>query len=96
VFEEGPDFFARKRASEPLHIVFYEHLHGRAVDRTGALNRHVHAAGNRHVRAKKNLFSHFERSEAESRNLSMLPLRKAPKHVSIPPQRETALDMTSS
>src|SRR4029077_2296679 len=51
---EAGDFIASKRASEPLHIVFHEHLHCSAVDRTRALNRHLDTTGNRHVRAKKN------------------------------------------
>ena len=48
------DFVASERASEPLHVVFHEHLHGSAVDRTRALDRHVDATGDRHVRAKEN------------------------------------------
>src|SRR4030095_10347588 len=50
---EKRDFIASKRTSEPLHVVFHEHLHGGAVDRTGTLYGHVDATGNRHVRAKK-------------------------------------------
>jgi phosphoribulokinase len=50
---EAGDFIASERASEPLHVVFHEHLHCSAVDRTRALNRHVDTTGNRHVRAKE-------------------------------------------
>ena len=59
MFAEGPDFFAGKRACEPLHVVFYEDLNGCAVDRASALNRRVDATGNRHVRAKKDWMSRF-------------------------------------
>src|ERR1041384_591951 len=54
---EKRDFIASKRRSEPLHVVFHKHLHGRAVDRTGTLDRHAGATGNRHVRTEKNRMS---------------------------------------
>jgi hypothetical protein len=54
MFEECPGFFAGQGSSEPLHIVFHEHLHGRAPNRASALNRHVDATSNRHVRPEKN------------------------------------------
>ena len=54
MLDKKRDFTGSKRTSEPLHIVFHEHLHGSAVDRTRTLDRHVDATGNRHVRAKKN------------------------------------------
>src|SRR4029453_1582632 len=54
MFEECPSFFAGKGPREPLHVVFHEHLNGRAPDRAGPLNRHVHTTRNRHVRAKRN------------------------------------------
>src|SRR4029450_594021 len=53
MFAEARDLIASKRASEPLHVVFHEHLHCSAVDRTRALNRHVDTTGNRHMRAEK-------------------------------------------
>ena len=55
-----------------IHVVFDENLHRGAMDRTGPLDRHVRAAGNRHVGAKQNFFCHFERSEAKSRNLLLI------------------------
>jgi hypothetical protein len=61
----------RERPREPLHIVLYEDLHGGAVDRAGAVDGHVDAASNGHVRAEKH-FCHFEHSEAKSRNLLLL------------------------
>src|ERR1044071_6275252 len=54
---EKRDFIASKRTSEPLHVVFHKHLHGRAVNRTGTLDCHVDATGNRHVRTEKNRMS---------------------------------------
>ena len=51
MFEEGLDFLARQRPREPLHVVFHENLHRRAFDRTRPLDRPMHAAADRHVRA---------------------------------------------
>ena len=60
MFEEGANFFGRERAREPLHVVLHEHLHGGALDRAGALDRHVHAAADRHVGAEEKRFCHVE------------------------------------
>src|SRR5262245_22656846 len=54
MFEECSGFFAGERASEPLHVVFHKHLHGRAPNGARAFNRHVDATSNRHVRPEKN------------------------------------------
>jgi hypothetical protein len=56
MFQEGANLLARQRLSKPLHVVFDENLGGGAVDRAGALDRHMHPAGNRHVGAQKHLF----------------------------------------
>src|SRR5581483_9196301 len=53
MFGKADDFIASKRASEPLHVVFHEHLHGSAIDRTSAFDSHVGTARNRHVRAEQ-------------------------------------------
>src|SRR6476659_10818071 len=69
VVQKSANFVSRQWPSEPLHVVFDENLHCSAIDRTSALDCHVHAAGNRHVSAEKEFSCHFERSEAKSRNL---------------------------
>ena len=72
VIAKAVDFLACEWAAEPLHVVLDEDLHGRASNGAGPLDRHVRAAGNRHVGAKQNFFCHFERSEAKSRNLLLI------------------------
>src|SRR5689334_12235908 len=67
MFKESTNFLGRKRTSEPLHVVFHENLHRRALDRAGALDRDVRPTRNRHVGAKQNLLCHFE---ARKSNLS--------------------------
>src|SRR5207249_6531196 len=52
--EKRADLLARQRPGEPPHIVLYENLHGGALNGTSPLNRHVHTAADRHVRAKEN------------------------------------------
>src|ERR1700688_2836674 len=54
VIEKGANFLLHERSREPLHIVLHEDLHGGAVDRTGAFDRHVHPAADRHVGAEEN------------------------------------------
>jgi hypothetical protein len=71
MIQESADFLPPQRRGKPLHVVLYEYLHGVAVDRMRPLNCHAYTAPDRHVRAKQNFFCHFERSEAESRNLSL-------------------------
>src|SRR6266700_2970230 len=53
MIKESADFLWPQRARKPLHVILYEHLHGGAVDRTRALDRHAHTAADRHVRAEK-------------------------------------------
>ena len=53
VVEESSDFVPPQWAGKPLHVVLYENLHGGALDRTRALNRHAHTAADGHVRAQK-------------------------------------------
>src|ERR1700675_910232 len=76
MFEESANFFGRERAREPLHVVLHEHLDGGAHNRATTLDRGVHAAADRHVRAEKNLFlCHSERSEESLIvSVSYLPL----------------------
>jgi hypothetical protein len=69
VVQKSANFVSRQWPGEPLHVVFDENLHCSAIDRTSALDCHVHAAGNRHVSAEKEFLCHFERSEVKSRNL---------------------------
>jgi hypothetical protein len=71
VIEKSADFLAGERFGEPLHIIFHEHLHRGASDRPRALNSHAHPAADGHVRAEEDAFCHFDRSEAESRNLGL-------------------------
>src|SRR5262249_29395430 len=60
--EKRADLLTRKWTREPLHVVFHEYLDCSALDRTAALDRSVHAPGDRHVRAEKNSFMfHVER-----------------------------------
>jgi hypothetical protein len=53
VIKKSADFVSRQRSGKPLHVVLHEHLHGAAVDRTRALNRHAYTAVDGHVRAEK-------------------------------------------
>jgi hypothetical protein len=55
MFKETLNFSAIERPGKPLHIVFYEHLHGRASDGTSAFNSLVQSSGNGHVRAEQDL-----------------------------------------
>ena len=77
MFSEARDLIASKWASEPLHVVFHEHLHCSAVDRTRALYRHVDPTGNRHVRAKKNRLSRqiAEGASRRRRRFTVSPFR---------------------
>src|SRR6476620_6334086 len=51
--QESGDLFLLQRASEPLHVVLHENLHGGALDRASALDGHVHTAADRHMGAEK-------------------------------------------
>jgi hypothetical protein len=53
VIDESADFVSPQRAGKPLHVVLYENLHGCALDRTRALDRHARPAADGHVRAQK-------------------------------------------
>jgi len=55
VIKKNANFFSGQWPSEPLHVVFHENLHRGAIDRTGALDRQVYTAGDRHMSAQKNL-----------------------------------------
>jgi hypothetical protein len=48
-----------------LHVVFHENLHRRALDRAGALDRHVRSTRNRHVGAEENFLCHFKLDSAK-------------------------------
>ena len=56
VFAECAHFLWRDRSREPLHVVLDENLHGRAANRAGSLDGHVHSATDRHVRAEERFF----------------------------------------
>src|SRR5207302_3440924 len=68
VIAKRANFVGGQWPGEPLHVVFHENLHGGAIDRTSALDRHVRTTSDGHVSAKQNFLCHFERSEAESRD----------------------------
>ena len=53
MIEERLDLVRRERPREPLHVVLHENLHRRALDRTRALDRAMHAAADRDVRAEQ-------------------------------------------
>src|SRR6266513_6022390 len=53
VIEKGRDLLAEQRPGEPLHVVLYENLHRRAIDRPRTLDGPMDAAGDRHVGAEK-------------------------------------------
>ena len=55
VIEKSADFLAGQRSGEPLHIVFHEHLHRGAADRSRALDGHARPATDGHVRAEENV-----------------------------------------
>jgi len=55
VIEKSVNFLAGQRSGEPLHVVFHEHLHRGAVDRSRALDGHAYPAADGHVRAEDNL-----------------------------------------
>src|SRR6516164_9072973 len=52
MIKKSSDFVSRQRAGKPLHVVLDEDLHGGAMDRTRALNRHAHPATDGHVGAE--------------------------------------------
>src|SRR2546428_220787 len=62
VIAKGVDLLACERPGEPLHVVLDEHLHGRASDGAGPLDRHVYTARDRHVRTQEDFLCHVERS----------------------------------
>ena len=77
VIAKRANFVGGQWPGEPLHVVFHENLHGGAIDRTSALDRHVRTTSDGHVSAKQNFLCHFERSEAKSRNLLLFSLFNA-------------------
>jgi hypothetical protein len=55
VIEKSADFLAGQWSGEPLHVIFHEHLHRGASDRSRTLDSHAHSAADGHMRAKENL-----------------------------------------
>src|SRR5437667_5970366 len=78
MIKKGADFVSRQRTGKPLHVVFYEDLHGGAVDRTRPLDRHAHTAADRHVRAQENSTSRrtHERANRRSLRFVVFPFRR--------------------
>src|SRR5437763_219056 len=98
VFQEGADFLGREGTSEPLHVVFHENLHRRALDRAGALDRHVCPTCNRHMGAEQNLIYHFKLDSAtdetriQKTRRACTPPCFLPKFTSIPTLRLIAFN----
>jgi len=74
MLQESADFLGRKRTSEPLHVVLHENLHSRALDRAGALDRHVRPTRNRHVGAEQRRHSEQIRPSSSDRGIPGRPL----------------------